>query len=144
MPNAHQPDDISRAKVTALVMAGVQQQTIAEVIGIAATTLRGHYRSEIDYGMANANSVVAARLYDLCRQGNLGALIFWAKTRMGWRETGELQITVGLDVDGQDPVATFRERIETMRGRRIAEASSAVVEVVEVEPTSNGARSNGR
>ena len=139
MAAEHIPTDITRAKVTALVMAGVKQELIADVVGIAATTLRGHYRDELDYGMAHANSIVAARLYDLCRNGNITALIFWAKPRMGWRETGDVQDPVGHEVDGMDPVETFRNRIEAMRGRRIVEAPATVVEV----EATNGRTSGG-
>ena len=144
MTAAHRPDDMSRGKVLALVMAGVTQDIIGDVLGISSQTVRIHYRNELDNGMANANALVARNIYALCVQGNLGALIFWAKTRMGWRETGEINIRIGHDVDGMDPVETFRNRIEAMRERSLAaiEVEAVVIADGDSVTSENGTHAN--
>lgn len=60
---------------------------ICELVGISEKTVRKLYHAELAKGRALANSTVGKRLYELCMEGNVTALIFWAKTRMGWRET---------------------------------------------------------
>jgi hypothetical protein len=45
---------------------------------------------ELDLGTAKANAQVAGFLFNSARNGNVTAQIFWLKTRVGWKETPEL------------------------------------------------------
>lgn len=83
----HEPTTQLRTRVTLYVMSGTPQDTIAELIGVSADTLRKHYRAELDFGMIEANSKVVGKLYGKAMAGDTAALIFWTKTRMGWKET---------------------------------------------------------
>ena len=83
----HQPTDADREKVQAMAGYGLPQEQIAKVMRISAPTLRKHYADELERGSAVANSLVAESLFKQARNGNTAAMIFWAKTRMGWRET---------------------------------------------------------
>lgn len=92
----HTPTDILRAKVSALVGFGAPQDYIAREIGVSEPTLRAHYRDELDHGMAKANSAVAQALYKKATGDGpqaVTAAIFWAKTRMGWKETTTHELT---------------------------------------------------
>jgi hypothetical protein len=69
--------------------ACVTQAEIAVVMGIAETTLRLHYRAELDRGLIVANTKVAGNLFKIaCGEGReaVTAAIFWLKTRAGWSE----------------------------------------------------------
>ena len=93
----HEPTDKTRAEVSALCSFGVPQSEIATYIGIDPKTLRLHYRDELDQAHTKANAAVGKFLYQNASGATLKngashsdcvrAAMFWAKTRMGWRET---------------------------------------------------------
>ena len=96
---AHKPTDVSRGQVEAMAGFGIPQEDIARVLNIAPQTLRSHYRDELDTGSTKANAKVAENLFRKATgdgQGAVAAAIFWAKTRMGWRETPRIEHE-GLD-----------------------------------------------
>ena len=75
-----------REKVRHLAGIGVRQDDIAKIIGCAPKTLRKRCREDFDCGVAEANALVAGYLFANARGGNVGAQIFWLKTRAHWRE----------------------------------------------------------
>ena len=87
---AHHPDPALRRQVEAMAGYGIPELGIARVIGVDPKTLRKHYRSELDLGHLKANSAVAQSLFKKATGDgpqSVTAAIFWAKTRMGWKET---------------------------------------------------------
>jgi len=98
---AHKPTDESRAEVKALASFGLPQEDIAEYVGVSHVTLRKHYASELKLSAIKANATVGKYLFSLASGQALrnGAshsecarsAMFWAKTRMGWRETDRLE-----------------------------------------------------
>lgn len=94
---AHKPTDESRAEVSALASFGVPQDAIAEYIGISKPTLAKHYGDELKFSSIKANTTVGKFLFSLASGQAIesgathgdckAAAMFWAKTRMGWRET---------------------------------------------------------
>ncbi len=78
---AFKPTPNLRARVKALAAVGVPQDDIATIIGCSAKTLRKHLRHELDTGTAEATAMIARTLFELVNAGNVGAQIFWAKTR---------------------------------------------------------------
>lgn len=63
------------------------QDEIAKIIGVSEKTLRKHFREELDTALAKANAKVANALYmNAVKENNLGAQIFWLKTRARWSE----------------------------------------------------------
>jgi hypothetical protein len=85
----HKVTDENRKKVEQLAGVGLPQKDIAVLIedGIAIETLRKHYMRELDLGSAKASAKVGNALFTKCMDGDTTSLIFWAKTRMGWKET---------------------------------------------------------
>ena len=98
---AHKPTNESRAEVKALASFGLPQDDIAEYVGVSHVTLRKHYASELKLSAIKANATVGKYLFSLASGQALrdGAshsecarsAMFWAKTRMGWRETDRLE-----------------------------------------------------
>jgi hypothetical protein len=100
-----QVTDAMRREVQSLAARGVPQESIAAIVGCDAKTLRKHFRHELDRGMAEANSQVIGALFDNAIRGNIAAQIFWAKTRMGWREGKETENPIqGTPVTLASPV----------------------------------------
>jgi len=85
--NTHQPTDALRQTVQLHSTVGTPQETIADILGIDAKTLRKHYREELDQSKAKANATIGGALYNKARGGDTAAMIFWMKTQAGWRET---------------------------------------------------------
>ena len=101
------PTDEQRRQVEAMVGFGIPEAQIARLIdnpqtkrSIDEKTLRHHFRNEIDTGQVKANTAVAQSLFRMATSGNVvAAAIFWAKTRMGWKETA------AVEMSGKDGVA---------------------------------------
>jgi len=101
----HAPTPESRAQVSALYSYGIPQEEIARFLNIDPKTLRLHYRDELDSAHVKANAAVGRFLYQNASGQTLGsgathsdcvrAAMFWAKTRMGWRETQSIDHTTG-------------------------------------------------
>ena len=80
------------------------EASIATAIGIDAKTLRKHYSQELDIGHIKANSAVAQSLFRKATGDgpqSVTAAIFWAKTRLGWKET---MVNELVGKEGQDPM----------------------------------------
>lgn len=100
---AHEPTSESRVEVRTLASLGMPQDEIAAYIGISKPTLAKHYGEELKLSAIKANANVGKFLYTMAsgsalKQGaSYGecsrAAMFWAKTRMGWRETNNLDHT---------------------------------------------------
>ena len=79
--------DISR--VEELAAQGLTQEEIALCLGISERTLRNHKTIDADIaaaiksGKAKAASEVANRLYLMAKGGDLGAIVWYEKTRRG-------------------------------------------------------------
>ena len=99
MPPAFEPTDDQRRTVEKLSGLGLPQGDIAQVVGVDEKTLRKHLRAELDSGAAKANSQVAEFLFDAAtgKRGEgsaaITAAIFWAKTRMRWKEVSVTEVT---------------------------------------------------
>lgn len=99
----HEPTEKDRRTVQGMIAYGVPHEDVARVLGIDPKTLRKHYREEIDTASTRANAKVAELIFTAASGRALErgaswadctrAAFFWAKTRMGWRETDRHEIT---------------------------------------------------
>lgn len=105
----HEPTGETRRQVADMALSGMRQEDIMRVIGIGCkTTLEKHYRAELDTAAIIANTRVGKTLFQRAvgerevvlvhedgrrevvteaADPNVTSAIFWAKTRMGWKET---------------------------------------------------------
>lgn len=86
----HEPTPQLRGQVEAMTGYGIKAEDIARSLGICHVTLRKYYREELDNGAVKANAKVAESLFKKATgdgSQSVTAAIFWAKTRMGWKET---------------------------------------------------------
>lgn len=79
--------------VQSLAQYGIPQRQIAAHIGMDVATLTRLYKKELDDGAVITNNKIAKRLFEKAMDGDTTALIFWCKTRMGWRETQKVDLT---------------------------------------------------
>ena len=103
-----EPTAEQRRMVRAFSGLGVQQEAMADHLGIDSNTLRKHFREELDRGTVEANVKVAQSLFQMATQGKNGAAaIFWMKSRGRWRDKHEDEASA----DGKTPpgmVVSFR------------------------------------
>jgi hypothetical protein len=84
------PTQEQRQMVKTMTAMGAKQEDIALRIGVrSAKTLRKHFRNELDRGASEANLSVAQALFKKTREGDIEAIIFWLKSRAGWRDRPE-------------------------------------------------------
>ena len=80
------PDRHTRRTVEAMAAFGIDELQIARAHGLSRTVLRRDFRKELATGAAKANAKVVASLFDQAIGGNVSAMIWWTKARMGWHE----------------------------------------------------------
>ena len=121
----HIPTDKIRAEIIALRSYGVPIKEVAAYIGIDDKTMYKYYRTELEQSAMKANARVGKFLYEAAsgqamKDGAsysdcVRAAMFWAKTRMGWRET---QVIDNKSSDGsmspaKSPKEMTKEELET-------------------------------
>ena len=106
--------------VRALSQYGVPQEDIAATIGCCVETTLKLYGQEHKEGRAVANAKIGKRLFEKAMDGDTTALIFWCKTRMGWRETQKVDLTSSdgsmSPANAFDLSALSPEQIAALRG----------------------------
>lgn len=75
-----------RDSVARLAAVGTRQEVIARILKISVDTLDRHFRAELDTGVEDANAQVAGALFSRALAGELGAIVWWEKTRAGQRD----------------------------------------------------------
>ena len=105
----HEPTDKTRSEVSALASFGVPQEDIATYIGISKPTLAKHYPDELSFSSIKANATVGKFLFNMASGQAMKngatygecsrAAMFWAKTRMGWRETQHVEHSGALNIN---------------------------------------------
>jgi hypothetical protein len=87
----HEPTKQTIELVSLHATMGTDQETIADLLDIDSKTLRKHYRKELDHSVAKANAKMGGVLYNKALAGDTTAMIFWMKTRAGFREKQDEQ-----------------------------------------------------
>lgn len=123
MPRPRTEIDIS--KVEEYAAQGLTQVEICLCLGISERTLRNHKQVDsvladaIKRGRAKATSEIANRLYQMAIGGDLGAIIWWEKTRCGrtdkvahevtGKDGGPVEITAIAQAQAAQRLATWRQ-----------------------------------
>ena len=95
-----EPTDKQRGQVEAMIRYGIPETEIAQALGISKTTLLKHFRNEINASATKANTQVGEFIFATIvglpipgrrpvtdERARATLAMFWAKTRMGWKET---------------------------------------------------------
>ena len=75
------PNDYQRKLVKSLADMAFRQDEMCKLVGLRSPkTLRKHFRTELDYGFAQACAAVACTAYDMASSGRYPQMaIFWDK-----------------------------------------------------------------
>ncbi len=108
---AHTPTEETRSVVQAMTAAGIAQVSIARYFKMTDTTLRKHYRDELELGGEKAVALVAQSLFNKAvsptHPAATTAAIFWLKAnpharKAGWSE----QQTIAHEGSDGPPIKT--------------------------------------
>lgn len=114
-------DDNSREWVKIGLRAGLIHEQIAQCLGISVDTLTRHYPNELSSEAALANARVANTLYQKALRGDVTAMIFYLKSRAGWREKSPYDAENPIHVK-TDAGPLVTEIVNALRARRLGEA----------------------
>ena len=89
----HEPTSATREVVKLHALVGTPQEVIADILDIDSKTLRKYYREELDQSLAKANATIGGSLFNKAKSGDTAAMMFWLKTRAGFRERQEIDHT---------------------------------------------------
>lgn len=69
------------------VSIGYTQAQIAQIMGRSLRWLQMRCRTQLDNGTLRVNALVAGKLFERCMKGDTQAIMFWMRTRMGWKDS---------------------------------------------------------
>ena len=89
---SHVPTDALRKRVKQHAALGVTHEELSRIMEIDKHTLYKFYRHELDIAIIELNTAVAGKLASAATSKShtgptITAAMFWARTRMGWKET---------------------------------------------------------
>lgn len=96
---------------------GLSEAQIAHCLDLSPMTFRRNKRtheavlSAIQKGKALAEQKIGGRLFDKALDGDLGAIVWWEKTRADRRETIKQEVKSEVTVNPQDLRAELAERL---------------------------------
>lgn len=119
--------------------AGFTDEQCASVMHVHLCTLKKHCAKELATGADEANAKLSGKLFSKAFRGDTVALLFWHKTRLGWRETNRTEHT---GADGgpivhetiEAEAAAFTQRIASMADRF---ATTMASDADEAEPAND-------
>ena len=87
MVKKFEPKEEDYQTVELLTTFGHTQEEICTYLGINNRTLNKYFKKQIEIGRTKTNLSVGKRLYEKAAiDGDVPSMIFWLKTRAGWRE----------------------------------------------------------
>jgi len=97
----HDPTQATREVVKLHALVGTRQEVIADILEIDEKTLRKYYREELDQSLSRANAAIGGALFNKAKSGDTSAIIFWLKTRDGFREKQDIDVTSNGETIGK-------------------------------------------
>lgn len=88
--------------VRVCMATGFTQEQVAAILGVDHDTLVKHCKRELETGHLQIDAEMGGKLVKQCRAGNVTALIFYHKTRRGWRETSDVNHSGSIGVRHED------------------------------------------
>lgn len=132
----YEPTAKDRSMVEAMASVGISHVAIAKIMNISDTTLRKHFREELDNAESKANAKVAGHLFRQATKDDpksIPAAIFWCKTRMRWSEKHDIELTgkdggaikTEVTIDASDAFSELAKALDSAGRAKAAGPSEA-------------------
>ena len=121
-------------QITTLAGLGLRLVDIGLVVGMSERTIRRNYDADVKKGVAVANAKIAQTLFSKAIEGDTTSLIFWCKTRLGWREKTDINLTSD---DGSMTPAPTKVNVAVLSPEQLMELSRTVYPAIDVAPQDN-------
>ena len=73
-----------------MISVGTPHAVIARAISVSEPTLHRHFQHELKNGKTEVHAAIGKNITALALAGDRTMMIFYAKTRMGWRERANI------------------------------------------------------
>lgn len=83
----HIPTDQNRKMIERLKAGGLNHAQIAYVLEINEDTLEKYYPKELKDGKSKLDAFVVGKLFNLINDNDRACIMFYLKTRCGWKES---------------------------------------------------------
>lgn len=90
-------DEKQGDKIKAMRQFGLTLEQIAILEDISVPTLKKLYGRELKKGDSLASLAIGRRIFEKAMAGDTAAMIFWAKSRMGWRENSQPETRIEVN-----------------------------------------------
>lgn len=110
--------EIDLQKVEHYASLGLTQQQIADALGISRTTLQGRIRDSelfeqaIKRGQAKGVAFVASRLLEKVKERDTASIIFFLKTKGGYKETQKVEMTADVNTTNVELTAKQKATLD--------------------------------
>ena len=87
------PTEEQKEQVVLLVGCGVTNRVIAKRLNIAESTLKLHFKEQLEFGREQAIAEVSSLVLAAALNGDRTSAFFYLKCRGGWKEGSTLELT---------------------------------------------------
>jgi hypothetical protein len=134
----NKPVDLKQ--VEALAGVGLNEEQICHILGITTRTLLRRKKDNVEFvealkrGRSRAAGIVSNKLFDMAREGNLGAIVWWEKTRRGFSD----RVVQEIQGNGASPLQVqINQALTIVNDPEAAKLASQLVERMKVNPNAN-------
>lgn len=95
-------DEFANLARNLCLMGHATEDELGVLFGVSSRSIRTWKRQYPDFaraieeGTLNPNARVTGALFDQCMQGNVTAIIWWQKNKMGWRDRIDTIAKIGV------------------------------------------------
>lgn len=114
----HKPTPETHQLVQLHATVGTPQELVCKLLGLDGKTLRKWYREDLDLSRAKANATIGGALFNKAKGGDTVAMIFWLKTRAGWRERDRGEDLTNIMINMQKDTPLSRDELIAELERR--------------------------
>jgi hypothetical protein len=119
---AWEPTEDERRMIRACIASGgFTYEQIAAALRVDKETMVKHCKDDLEAGKSVVNATIDATLAGKAMNGDLGAIVWWDKTRRGYRDTVRNELT-GADGGPIDSRSVVVEITPDMTPQQAAEA----------------------
>jgi len=121
----YNPTDDDYGKVEEMVTIGLDQHTIAKIMGCSNATLSKYYKTTMEVAREKRTASVAGVAYKMAMSGESASMTtFWLKTQGGTPKQHIVHEDRNFDIswsEDEEDIADANQRLDTVQGANVTE-----------------------